>query len=61
MVLVLDWLGGFMGLAAVLGAITVFRGAFASAGGIFILGGGGWSAGCHSMGFRHFPNYFLIS
>ena len=22
---------------------------------------GGLSLGCHSVGFRHFPNYFLIS
>ena len=47
-------------LIAVLGAITVSRGAFASAGKIFVLAGA-WSMGCCSMGFRHFPNYFLIS
>ena len=28
--------------------------------GFFILVGG-LSLGCHSMGFGHFPNYFLIS
>ena len=35
--------------------VAMFRGSFASAGGIFILPGG-WALGYHSMGFGHFPN-----
>ena len=40
------------------GLVAVFRGAFASAGGVFVLpeGGGGWALGYHSVGFGHFPN-----
>ena len=41
------------------GLVAVFRDTFASAGGVFILpggGGGGWALGYHSLGFGHFPN-----
>ena len=58
---------GYLGLALVFvwggtlcrGLAAGFCGFFARAGRVFVLagrGGGGWGLGCHSMGYRHFPN-----